>query len=136
MAIRLPTATRNAKVDAAVDLIDAGAAAGTLKIYSGSQPAAADDAATGTLLATFTLPDPCFGAAASGTATASAITNVNASATGTAGWFRVADSDGNTVHDGSVSVTGGGGDLELNTTSLVSGVAVSITSYTYTQPAG
>ena len=36
----------------------------------------------------------------------------------------------------SVSATGGGGDLELNTTSLVSGVAVSITSYTYTQPAG
>lgn len=136
MAIRLSTATRNAKANAAVDLIDAGAAAGTIKIYSGAQPASADTAASGTLLATFTLSDPAFGNAVDGTATASAIADVLAAADGTAGWFRTADSNGATVHDGSVTATGGGGDMELNTTTLVTGVSVSITSYTYTQPAG
>ena len=69
MATRLPTAARNAACDAVVDLLDAGAGAGTIKIYTGSQPASANDAASGTLLATITLSDPAFGAASTGVAT-------------------------------------------------------------------
>ena len=51
MAIRLPNASRNAAVDAVLAL----AAGGSIEIRTGSQPASASDAATGTLLATFTL---------------------------------------------------------------------------------
>lgn len=135
MATRVPDARRNGIVDSVVDALDAGAAAGKVEIRTGSQPADADDAATGTLLATATCSDPAFGSAASGTATANAIAAVAAVATGTAGWFRALDSDNNKVLDGSITATGGGGDMELNTTSLVSGVDFDITSWTVTCPA-
>lgn len=136
MATRVPDARRNAIVDSVVDALDAGSGAGKVEIRTGSQPADADDAATGTLLATCTLSDPAFGAAASGSASANAIAAVAAVATGTAGWFRALDSDNNKVLDGSVTATGGGGDMELNTTSLVSGVDVDLTSWSVTMPAG
>jgi|SRR5688572_12018934 len=137
MAIRLPTATRNAMADALVDRVDAGAAAGTLEIRTGSQPASANDAASGTLLATVTLADPGFGAASSGAAAlASTPRTATGVASGTAGWFRAKDSDGNTAFDGSVTATGGGGDLELNTTTISTGVDFEITSGTITIPAG
>ena len=136
MAVRLSTAARNASTDAVVDLIDAGAAAGTIKIYSGSQPASANDAATGTLLATVALADPAFGAASSGAASGTDPAAATASATGTAGWFRVADSNGATVFDGSVTATGGGGDMQLSSVSLTSGGSVDLSSLSYTTPAG
>src|SRR5690349_14797672 len=102
MAIRLSTAARNAAADAVVDLIDGGPAAGTLKIYSGSVGTTANDTPAGTLLATIAWADPAFGAASSGTATATDPAAVNASATGTAGCFLVEDSAGNNVFDGTV----------------------------------
>ena len=137
MATRLPTAARNNACDAVVDLLDAGAGAGTLKIYSGSQPASANDAATGTLLATITLADPAFGAASTGVATlAGTPLSGTGVAAGTAGWARLADSTGATVLDGSVTATGGGGQIELATTTISVGVTVQITSGTVTMPAG
>jgi hypothetical protein len=135
MATRLATATRNAACDAVVDLLDGGPAAGTIKIYTGTQPTTANDTATGTLLATITLSDPAFGAASSGVATLSG-TPLSATgvAAGTAGWARLADSTGATVMDGSVTATGGGGQIELATTTISVGVTVSITSGTVTMP--
>lgn len=137
MATRLPTATRNAACDAVVDLLDGGPAAGTIKIYTGTQPTTANDAVAGTLLATVTLADPAFGASSTGVATLSG-TPLSASgvAAGTAGWARFADSTGATVMDGSVTATGGGGQIELSTTSISTGVTVQITGGTVTMPAG
>ena len=132
MSIRLSTTARSAAADAVVDLIDAGAAAGTLKIYSGSVGTTANDTPAGTLLATIAWADPAFGAASSGVATATDPAAVNASASGTAGCFLVEDSNGNNVFDGTVTATGGGGDLTLSSTALVSGSPVDITSFTYT----
>lgn len=136
MATRVPDAVRNAMVDAVVDRLDAGAAAGKVRIYTGAQPADADDAASGTLLVEIPLPDPAFGAAAAGSAAANAIAAAAATQAGNAGWFRALDSDNNKVLDGSVTATGGGGDMELNTVALVAGVDVDITTWTVTQPAG
>lgn len=135
MATRLSTTARNAAADAVVDLIDAGAAAGTLKIYSGAQPANADTTPAGTLLATVAWADPAFGAASSGVATATDPAAVLGVAAGTAGCFLVEDSNGSNVWDGTVTATGGGGDLELATTTISVGVTVDITGFTYTQPA-
>lgn len=134
MPFRLATAARNAVADAVVDLLDAGPAAATLKIYSGSQPATPGDAATGTLLATVTLADPAFGSAATGVATGTDPAAVNASASGTAGWFRAADSTGAAVFDGDVTATGGGGVMTLSSTALTSGSPVDITALTVTAP--
>ena len=136
MATRISTAARNAACNAVVDLLDGGSGAGTIQIRTGSQPATANDAATGTLLGTLTLSDPAFGNAATGVATASAITSdSSADATGTAGWFRALDSTGATVLDGSITATGGGGDLTLDSTSVVTGGTISVTSWTVTMPA-
>lgn len=135
MPLRIPTASQNAACDAIVDRADAGAGPGEIRIYSGAQPASANDAASGTLLATVVLADPAFGAAASGVATGTDPASVNATTTGTAGWFRLTDSAGATVLDGDVTATGGGGVMTLSTTSLTATYAVDITALTVTMPA-
>lgn len=136
MATRVPDARRNALADTVVDALDAGAGPGYIEIRTGAQPADADDAATGTLLATIPLPNPAFGAAASGSASANAIAAAPASGTGDAGWFRAFDDDDNKVLDGSVTAAGGGGDCELATIALQAGVDVDISTWTVTMPAG
>jgi len=137
MAIRYSTATRNALCDAWVDRFDAGSGAGKIRIYSGTQPASANDAAAGTLLATVTLNDPAFDAASTGAASIDASPTLSGTivATGTAAWWRGLDSDNNVVCDGSVTATGGGGDLTLSTVSLVADASVTITGGTLTVPA-
>lgn len=131
---RLTNAAASAAADAVVDLIDAGAGAGTIKIYTATIPTNANTAlGAQTLLATLTFSDPAFGAAANGVATASAITSdSSADATGTAAWARIADSNGNTVMD--VTVGTSGDDINFNTVSFVAGAVISISSLTYTQP--
>lgn len=106
---------------------------GFIEFYSGTQPANANTALSGnTLLATLTFGNPAFGsAAAGGVITANAITSGNAVATGTATFARLYKSDGTTViMDVTVSTSGAG--INLNTTSLVSGGLVSVTSFTHT----
>lgn len=137
MVTRIANLVRTAMADAAVDLIDAGPAAGTVQIRTGGQPATVATAATGTLLATLTLSDPAFGAAVNGVATAGAITgDASADATGTAGWFRVLDSTGTALIDGAISLAGGGGEMILDKVAIVAGGTVDITAWTVTQPAG
>jgi hypothetical protein len=135
VTIRLSTASRNAAAKAIGDLVDAGTGAGTLKIYSGAQPATGDTAESGTLLATVLFADPGFAAPSSGTINATDPAAVTGVAAGTAGWFRVEDSAGNNVYDGSVTATGGGGDLTLATTTISIGVTVDITALSITMPA-
>lgn len=99
----------------------------TLEIRTGGQPAAADDAATGTLLATIT---GITWSNANGVSTRSASDTVAAVATGTAGWGRFRNAGDTERLDGVV-----GTDFTLNNTSIVSGGNVSLTSATVTQPA-
>ena len=138
MTFILATTARDAACDGIVDLIDAGAGAGTLAIRTGSQPANPQTAATGTLLATLTFSDPAFGASSAGVATASAITSdTNVDATGTAGWARVYDSDGvdpgDSVFD--MDIGQGSGTLDFDNTSFVAGGTAAISSMTVTVPA-
>jgi hypothetical protein len=134
MALRIATSARNAAADAVVDLVDAGAGAGTLRIYTGSQPATPNTAATGTLLATVTLVDPAFGSAATGVATLADPGAVTGAADGTAGWFRIYDSNSNAVLDGACGTSGA--ELNLNTLTISTGVSFDITGGTITMPGG
>lgn len=137
MVTRISNAARSAAADGVVDLLDAGAGPGTIQIRTGAQPATVATAATGTLLGTLTLTKPAFGSAVNGVATAVTITgDTSADATGTAGWFRALDSNGNAIIDGSITATGGGGDLILDNVSVIAGGTINITSWTVTQPAG
>lgn len=134
MAEQLATAAQNAAADGVVDLVDGGAAAGTLTVYTGAQPASANDAASGTLLVTVTLSDPAFGNAVSGTAALSGTPSGTAVADGTAGWFRVADSDGNAIFDG-VCSDDGTGELDFDNLSIATDQTVNLNSLDYTAPA-
>lgn len=135
MTLSIATTYRNAMCDALVDGLDAGAGAGTIKIYDGTRPANPNASITGTLLATVTCIDPAFGTASAGAATLSDPASVTAVATGTATHFRAADSNSNAIFDGSVTATGGGGDLTLATVSITSGLTIDLTGGTVTVPA-
>ena len=91
---------------------------GTVKVYTGSQPASPDSAVTGTLLATFSLAAGGLSTASLGTAQLSAAINATAVATGTAGYARWANSSATPVIDGSVGVTGSGAAFILDTLSI------------------
>ena len=131
MAIGYTAALRNNKLDEITTDQDSGAGASTIEIRSGTRPADADTAPSGTQLALLTFSDPSYPAASAGVLTASAITDdSSADATGTATWFRVEDSDGNAVMDGDVGTSGS--DLNLNSVAITAGGTVSITSFVIT----
>lgn len=132
--IKFRATTKTNTLNAIKTDIDSGGAAGKVRIYSGSMPADPDTAATGTLLAELALSYPC-GTIGSGTLTFSSITQDSAADnSGTAGYFRVLTSANTSIFDGDVSATGGGGMLQLNTTSIVAGGPVVITSMTVSIP--
>jgi hypothetical protein len=136
MALSFSDALRNARANAITAACDAGSGAAVLEVRTGSKPASPDDSATGTLLASITLNDPSFSSASDGVITlddSPALTDSSADATGTAGYFRIKTSAGTAVVDGTVTATGQGGDITLNTTSIVSGAAVTITGGTITE---
>ena len=58
----------------------------------------------------------------------------SADATGTAVWARVLDSAGTVCMDLDVTVTGGGGYIQMPTTSIVAGGPIAFTSFTATMP--
>lgn len=136
MVIRLPTASRNAAAAAVANLVDADVGAGTIQIRTGAQPATGNDPASGTLLATVTLADPAWSGPVVGVMTldTTPVLSTTGVAAGTAGWFRMLDNSGDSILDGSVTGTGGGGDLELNTTTISIGLTVEITAGTLTMP--
>lgn len=136
--LRLATTARTAAADAVVDLLDVGTTnpSARMLIYSGSQPATPQTAATGTLLATVVLANPAAGAAASGVATITDPASVTGTAAGTAGYARFVNRDNAAVMDTDVTATGGGGGVELSTTTISVGVTVDIGAITYTQPQG
>lgn len=131
MTIKLAVATRNARLQA---LIDALGASAQIRIFSGSRPADVASAETGTLLAQLTGGSPFAPAASGGTASANAITqDSSADATGTAAWARLRTSGGTAICDIDVTATGGGGELQLVTTSIVAGQPVQISSFALTE---
>lgn len=105
-----------------------------IRVYSGAQPATPATAASGTLLAEFTLASD-WSSQASGVLTLTSVPlSATATATGTAGHYRFVDSAGTTCHmQGSVTATGGGGDLTVDNTSISSGQTVQITGWTITE---
>lgn len=132
MTAKLAQLTANAMADAITTYMGN---TGKIIIYSGTEPVTADTALSGnTVLATFTGGSPVFGAASSGTITLSGVPlTVAASATGTATFFRMYKTDGTTkVAQGTVGTSGQ--QLNLNTTSITSGVNVTITSGTINMP--
>jgi hypothetical protein len=128
MALGLDATLRNNRAD---QITARAGASALLRIYDGTRPATGG--AVTVLLAELTCNVTFAPAAAGGTLTLNPITqDSSANATGTATWFRLVQSNGTTlVFDGSVGTSGQ--DLNLNTTSIVTGAAVAITSAVLTE---
>jgi hypothetical protein len=131
MSIQYGVLLRNAQLDAIA--AQAGASA-KLRIYSGSPPADCATAASGTLLVEMALPSTWMAAAGSGsvakTGTWSGTGTAGAGAGTNAGYWRLVDSAGTTCHaQGTITVTGGGGDLTLDNISIANGQTVTISSF-------
>jgi len=131
--INIATAVKNSMLTPMRDAIDAGSGPGIIEIYTGTIPADPATAVTTQVkLGTLTFSDPC-GTVAAGALTMSAITqDSSADATGTASWARIKDSNGTVVKDINISTTGGGATMQMNTTNIVIGGPIQISSYVLT----
>lgn len=130
MAAQFSVAVRNAFLDSIETTIGTSP---KLQIRTGAAPANCATADSGTLLAEITCPSDWMAAASSGTKVLAGSWTVAASGTGTAGHYRLKDSAGTTCHEqGSITATGGGGDMTVDNTSIASGQTVTITAKTLT----
>jgi hypothetical protein len=125
MGITLTTAARNAACNAIVDLVDVGStdANGDLVIMTSGDVE----------VATLAMSNPAFGAAATGVATASAISDDTSATGGTAALHKIQDRDNTEIWRGTVGA--GSGDLDLSSVTIGAGDTVSVSSYTLTVPA-
>lgn len=128
--LRISETVRDAMLAALLAAIDTGSAPGTLEIYSGPIADTPDDdpASDNILLATLTLSQPA-GSVAGGALTFAAIgEDASADATETAAWGRLKDGDGDVVFDANLGVTAGQFAILINSTAIVAGGPVQVTS--------
>lgn len=131
MSLQLATLLRNAMADAIETYIGVSA---ILKLRTGAPPANCGTADSGTVIATLNLPSDWMTAAASGTKGKNGTwQDASADSAGTVGHFRLYDSGGATcVMQGTVTATGGGGDMTVDNTVLAAGQPFSITQFDIT----
>ena len=143
MAFRQSTGFANHRLDAALnaaagDQFDSG----VLEFRTGAQPTLANDAPTGTVVASLTLPADAFGAAAAKVAAkAGTWQDASADAAGTVGWARLresGDGGGSSTTDRrldfAVTNTGGGGEITLQNVIITLGQQVTMTTFSLTEP--
>lgn len=129
MALQYSTTVRNAQLDVVETTIGTSP---ILRIRTGAPPADCAASRTGTVLATVTLPSDWM-AAASGGSKAKSGTWQDASAdnSGTAAHFEIMDSSGTTCHmQGTVTATGGGGDMTVDSITFTAGQSFTVSSFT------
>lgn len=138
MAVRINIALRNKILDM---MFNSGAAlaifdSGTAKFRTGAQPATADDAQTGVIVATVALPADAMAAASAGSISKSGSTWQDASAdnAGTIGHAVFEDSGTTYRMDIDVTQTGGGGTITVDNPVLAAGQQFTVTSFTLTMP--
>ena len=128
MTISHSTSARNSLADQIDTLVNGGSTdpQGDLVLIESAGPSD---------LVEFNLQDPAFGAASSGTITLQGTTiSTTADAAGTVDQFEVRDKDNSVIYSGTVTSTGGGGDLEMDNTTVTNGQSVELTSHSYTAP--
>ncbi len=129
MSLQYSVAVRNAKLDAVESTIGTSP---RLKIRTLAPPATCATADAGTVLADLTLPSDFMAAASSGSKAKSGTwEDTSADASGTAAHWRLYASDGTTCHaQGTVTATGGGGDMTVDNVVFAAAQSFSITVFT------
>ena len=127
MALTTVNALRTSKAQQIKDAVDAGTtnAAGKIVIMTGADATIVE----------LTLSNPAFGAITDGVMSLNTVTNGTSILADTAALFKIVDRDENEVYRGTVTATGGGGDLELSTVTIPLSEEVAISSWTYTESA-
>lgn len=135
MALQFSTAVRNARLDAIETTIGATA---ILRIRTGAVPATCVTADAGTVVATINLPlDWMSNAANAAKAALGSWADASADAAGTAGHFRFYDTAGTACGmQGTITATGGGGDMTLDNTVFAAGQSFTVTGFTINEPNG
>lgn len=132
MTIQLSVSVRNSRLDA---IETAVGTAPVLRLRTGAQPANCAAADSGTVVISYTLPSDWASPASAGSKAfvGSPVSTGAASASGTLGHYRLYASDGTTCHkQGSITLTGGGGDLTVDAVAVNSGQTTQITSWSLT----
>jgi hypothetical protein len=135
MAIQCSVALRNARLDAIPAYVGLGP---ILKIRDGAAPANCAAADSGTVLSTVVVPSDSpsdwMAAAASGAIAKSGVwDDTSADASGTAAHFRFYLANGTTCFmQGTVTATGGGGDMTVNSVTFTAGQSFTVTGFTLT----
>lgn len=130
MAIRISAATRTAMMQALATAIGSGA---KWNIYSGSVHN--DGVGTtpgGIKLATLTTSGAFSSSITDGVLTCTVPAADTNTVQGIAGCFQVTTSGNTAILDGTVTATGGNGDLVLNSTAVTTGGSLSITAASFT----
>ena len=131
MAFQLSVDARNATLQALETTIGTNP---IMTVSSGTVPADCGSANTGTVLATMILPTNWLDTPALGSIVLSGTwQDLSADDSGTAGYFRLHQSDGTVCHmQGTVTQTGAGGDMQLDNTNIAVGQQITITAFTIT----
>ena len=134
MTVQYSVEVRNAKLDVWESTIGA---APIIEIRTGSQPADCATPATGTVLVQQALPSDWMAAASAGSKVKSgswALTALAGITTANAGYYRIYDagSPSKCHEQGSITVTGGGGDMTMDNISIAASQAVTVNTFTKT----
>lgn len=130
MTIQFSVAVRNARLDAIETTIGT---APKLQLRTGAPPANCATADSGSLLAEISCPSDFLAAASGGSKAISGTWQVAASGAGNIGHFRIKDTSGTTVHmQGTVTATGGGGDMTVDNVNVAISQVCTITTFTLT----
>ena len=131
MAFQLSVDARNATLAAIETEIGINP---VITISTGTVPAGTGTANTGVVVATMVLPSDWLASPVGGSIALSGTwQDLSADASGTAGYFRLHNGAGTVCHmQGTVSATGGGGDMQLDNTNIATGQQINITTFTIT----
>lgn len=131
MALQYSVTLRNAQLDQ-VETVTGTAPIMTIR--TGAPPADCATANSGTVLATLTLPSDWMAAASAGVKAKSGTwQDLSADGTGTAAHWRIHDSTGTTCHlQGTITATGGGGDMTVDNTSFATSQAFTVNTFSIT----
>lgn len=133
MTVQFSTAVRNALLDIIETTMGTSA---KVQLWTGSPPSNCATASSGTKLAEWSLASDWSAAASAGTKSLSSTPlSTTGLAAGSAGYYRFTDSAGTTCHEqGTVTATGGGGDLTIDNVVIAVSQAIQITGFTKTAP--
>lgn len=131
--MQIADAVANAMLDAWEAAIGADP---ILRLRTGAPPANLAAASTGTIIASMTLPTDWMGAAAARSKAKSGTwQDLSADNAGTIGHYEIVASNGTTrLEQGTVTASGGGGDMTVDNTNVAAGQQVTVTTFTRSMP--